>query len=213
MNQIDTTIAEGDAALARHTGNTPDASQTAARDATEQQQPERAEREQRILAEALRDTASALEYEAVLDRILNNANRAILRDGADRIRSDIMLLDPPCRAGVAVDRSARVVARTVRAKGYDASRPTPKREFPVAEISGFCHMIASGESLLVRDTRATAGNGYRNRQIGERLGISVRKVEVHRRNIMDKLGARNVAHSSIWHGQVRCGPAPAARQL
>lgn len=36
-------------------------------------------------------------------------------------------------------------------------------------------------------------NGYRNRQVADRLGISVRTVEVHRRNIMDKLGVRNLA--------------------
>lgn len=36
-------------------------------------------------------------------------------------------------------------------------------------------------------------NGYRNRHVADRLGISVRTVEVHRRNIMDKLGVRNLA--------------------
>lgn len=36
-------------------------------------------------------------------------------------------------------------------------------------------------------------NGYRNKEIGEELGISVRTVEVHRRNVMDKLGVRNLA--------------------
>jgi len=36
-------------------------------------------------------------------------------------------------------------------------------------------------------------SGQSNPLIAERLGISVRTVEVHRRNIMDKLGVKNAA--------------------
>ncbi len=36
-------------------------------------------------------------------------------------------------------------------------------------------------------------NGYRNRDIADQLRISVRTVEVHRKNIMDKLGAKSLA--------------------
>lgn len=36
-------------------------------------------------------------------------------------------------------------------------------------------------------------NGFLNREIGERLGISVRTVEVHRFNLMRRLKVQNVA--------------------
>lgn len=35
--------------------------------------------------------------------------------------------------------------------------------------------------------------GYRNREIAKELGISVKTVETHRANTMNKLGFRNVA--------------------
>lgn len=44
-----------------------------------------------------------------------------------------------------------------------------------------------GEPRLVSRVRRIA-LGYTNRQIAEELGISVRTVETHRANLMDKLG-------------------------
>jgi two-component system response regulator NreC len=35
--------------------------------------------------------------------------------------------------------------------------------------------------------------GYKNREVAERLGISVKTVETHRANIMNKLALRNLA--------------------
>jgi DNA-binding CsgD family transcriptional regulator len=35
--------------------------------------------------------------------------------------------------------------------------------------------------------------GQPNQRVATRLGISVRTVEVHRRNIMDKIGVKNTA--------------------
>lgn len=35
--------------------------------------------------------------------------------------------------------------------------------------------------------------GYKNREVAERLGIRVKTVETHRANIMNKLALRNVA--------------------
>ncbi len=154
-------IAEGSTALIHSAHNAPDAYLIVVRDVTERQRVERAEREQRLLAEALRDTAAALagtlDYEEVLDRILDNAGRVIARDTTHAICSNIMLLDPPCPLGAALHGSAGVVACVVRARGYPADatgRPAFKPELPVSQINGFCHMIASGESLLVRDTHA-----------------------------------------------------------
>ncbi len=156
-------IAESSAALIRNANNEPAAYLIVVRDVTERQRVERAEREQRVLAEALRDTAAALtgtlEYEEVLDRILDNAGRVIPHDTTHAVCSNIMLLDPPCPVGAAPDPAAGVVARIVRARGYptdQTGRPAFTPDLPVSEINGFCHMIASGESLLVRDTHTDA---------------------------------------------------------
>jgi two-component system response regulator NreC len=35
--------------------------------------------------------------------------------------------------------------------------------------------------------------GYKNREVAEKLGISVKTVETHRANIMNKLALRNLA--------------------
>lgn len=42
------------------------------------------------------------------------------------------------------------------------------------------------------------GNGATSREIADRLGISLRTVEVHRSNMMDKLGAANAAILARW---------------
>ena len=41
-------------------------------------------------------------------------------------------------------------------------------------------------------TRLVA-NGFRNREVAKELGISVKTVETHRANIMNKLGFRNLS--------------------
>ena len=50
--------------------------------------------------------------------------------------------------------------------------------------------------LTTREREVMAGviAGLTNIQMGKMLGISSRTVEVHRANIMDKLGAANTAH-------------------
>lgn len=54
---------------------------------------------------------------------------------------------------------------------------------------------SEGHSLTVRQKEILAliAQGYTNREIGERLDISVRTVEVHRFNLMRRLRVRNVA--------------------
>ncbi|NDJ53412.1 MAG: GAF domain-containing protein [Chloroflexi bacterium] len=75
-----------------------------AQDVTAKVRTEEAEREQRILAEALRDTAavlnSTLELEEVLDRVLTNLSRVVRHDAAN-----IMIIEDG-------------VARVVRSRGY-----------------------------------------------------------------------------------------------
>jgi DNA-binding NarL/FixJ family response regulator len=49
--------------------------------------------------------------------------------------------------------------------------------------------------LTGRETEVVrlVANGYRNREVAKELGISVKTVETHRANIMNKLGFRNLA--------------------
>lgn len=47
--------------------------------------------------------------------------------------------------------------------------------------------------------------GFKNREVAEKLGISVKTVETHRANIMNKLALRNLAqliHYAIQNGMV-----------
>ncbi|MBI5564590.1 MAG: GAF domain-containing protein [Chloroflexi bacterium] len=107
-----------------------------------------AEREQSDLAEALRDTASALNRtlntDEVLDRILANAARVVPHDAIN-----IMLLD-----------EARETAFVVRQLGY-AQRGLEEWvrqvRFVVNTTPGFRQMAATGQPDLVGDTHAQAG--------------------------------------------------------
>lgn len=54
---------------------------------------------------------------------------------------------------------------------------------------------SEGQSLTARQKEilSLVAQGFTNREIGERLDISVRTVEVHRFNLMRRLRVRNVA--------------------
>ena len=106
-----------------------------------------AEREQSDLAEALRDTAGALnrtlEFDEVLDRILANTARVVPYDAIN-----IMLLD-----------ETRQTAAVVRQLGY-AQRGieawAKQLRVPLSSSPGFRHMAATGQPYLVADTLAHA---------------------------------------------------------
>ncbi len=112
-------------------------------DITRRKRAEAAEREQRILAEALRDTAAAfsatLDFNEVLDRILTNIERAMPHDAAA-----VMLIE----AGV---------ARIVRSRGYeqrgfsDAAITTLR--FPIAEVANMRAMLATQQPCVIPDVR------------------------------------------------------------
>jgi PAS domain S-box-containing protein len=107
----------------------------------ERERAENAEREQRILAESLRDTAAAinstLNLDEVLEQILAQVAQVIPHDAAD-----IMLIESG-------------IARIVRGRGY-AERGVEEAvlalRFPVHEIVNFRQMIESGKPLLIADT-------------------------------------------------------------
>ncbi len=112
-----------------------------ARDITERRLMEQAEHEQRVLAEALRDTAAALNssrtFEDVLDRLLDNVGHVVPYDMAT-----FMLLN------------GNNTARVVRSHGYReyGSGETPLI-FSVNEIPNFRTMMETGQSLVVPDTQ------------------------------------------------------------
>src|SRR5262249_42908724 len=114
-------------------------------DVTERRHAEEAEREQRVLAQALRDTAAALnstlDFDTVLDQILENASRVVPHDA-----STIMLIE---------DNYARVV----RSRGYgqDNAALIISLRMPLAETRNLCEMAETGRPLVIADTRAYPG--------------------------------------------------------
>lgn len=111
---------------------------------TARDQAEAAEREQRTLAEALRDTTIALNttlsLDEVLDRILENVGRVVPHDTAS-----IMLIED----GVARVAKARGFAEHGLADWFVSQR------FLVREIPTMCKMVETKQPVLVRDTRAS----------------------------------------------------------
>lgn len=115
-------------------------------DITLLKQAEQAEREQRTLAEALRDTAAALnstlKIDEVLDRVLDSLERVMPHDAAS-----ILLLD---------DNEARVV----RQRGY-AERGTSSvlasLRFPLAEFENLRTMVLTKQPLILPDVNNYPG--------------------------------------------------------
>jgi len=113
------------------------------RDITLRKRAEQAEREQRTLAEALRDTAAALnstlEIDQVLDRILANVGRVVPHDAAN-----IMLI---------ADGRAKIVG----SRGYEnfgLETQVAQIHFVIDELRSFREMIEKGQPTVVPDTRA-----------------------------------------------------------
>lgn len=111
-------------------------------DITERKEMERAEREQRALLEALRDTAavlnSTLDLDQVLERILENVGRVVPHDGAN-----IMLLDGD-------------LAHVVRCQGqYNALGITDavmQLTFNIRKAANFEAMARTGHPYIVANT-------------------------------------------------------------
>lgn len=113
------------------------------RDISEQIVAEQAAEEQRTLAEALRDTAAALnstlQLDEVLERILTNVGRVVHHDAANVIMVD-----------------ADDMAQVVRARGYEnqgLAKTVMAVRFPLKAVPGFQQMAGTGRPLIVSDTR------------------------------------------------------------
>jgi PAS domain S-box-containing protein len=111
----------------------------------ERQRAEVAERDHRLLAEALRDTAvvinTTLNLDEVLERILSNISRIVPHD-----RANVSLIE----AGV---------ARVYRHKGYIESGLTEviAKDWPISESRTYQLMIETGQPRLVHDTYTDPG--------------------------------------------------------
>ena len=112
----------------------------------QRQKAETAEREQRILAEALRDTSqtlsSTLDYGEVLDHILTTVGRVVPHDAAT-----ITLIDEG-------------FAHVVRSLGYD--KHTSNREImgvklPLVETTNLRQMLETKQPVVVYDTHSYMG--------------------------------------------------------
>src|SRR5690606_37317025 len=103
-------------------------------ESVERKRAEEAERDQRILAEALRDTATdlsaTLEINEVMDRILENVARVVPHDAAC-----IMLIEDD-------------IGRIVRHRGYP---PNLVLRLPLAEAANLQHIINTGEPFVIPD--------------------------------------------------------------
>ncbi|MEW6579261.1 MAG: PAS domain S-box protein [Chloroflexota bacterium] len=114
-------------------------------DTTERKRAEEAEYEQRVLAEALRDTAAALigalDLDAVMNTILENVARVVPNDA-----SNIMLI---------IDDQAQPVYW----HGYGPEKISYIREFriPVAQTENLQHMVVSGLPFLIPHTEQYPG--------------------------------------------------------
>ncbi len=115
-------------------------------DITARRQAEEAEREQRRLAEALRDTAAALnstlDIEEVLRRILSNVGRVVPHDAAN-----IILVESG-------------MARIVENEGYTArglDKAALAVQYKVSETPYLLQMARTGRGLVIPDTERYPG--------------------------------------------------------
>ncbi len=109
-----------------------------------------AEREQRALAESLRDLAGALNstlnFNEVVDQMLLFIERVVPHDAAN-----IMLID-----------EAQAVAQVVRSRGYDHIAPGLEQaiqtlRFPVKDVSNLRTIVETGQPYIISDTRTYPG--------------------------------------------------------
>ncbi len=119
-------------------------------DITERKRIEQAEGEQRAMAEALRDTAAALnstlQYDEVLDRILENVGRVVSHD-ADAM--GLLLLGPD-----------RQFARLTRYRSRQAplySLGVEEIAYKVADTRNLREVLATGAPVIIADTSTDNG--------------------------------------------------------
>jgi PAS domain S-box-containing protein len=117
--------------------------QVTLRDVTDRKRAEKAEHEQRILAEALRDTASALNstlnFDELMERILSNLGKVVFHDS-----SNIMLINDD-----------NETAQFVAARGYkeeDSQKWLQSGIVHLTDVPNLYTMYLTGKSMAVPDT-------------------------------------------------------------
>ncbi|MFQ5614038.1 MAG: histidine kinase N-terminal 7TM domain-containing protein, partial [Anaerolineae bacterium] len=115
-------------------------------DITERKRAEEAERDQRVLAEALRDTAlalnSTLDFDEVLERILTNVGRVVPHDAAN-----VMLID-------------QGLAYIVRHRGYverGLAEYAQSLRLSTVDAPNLRYMIDNVQPLVIPDVRSYEG--------------------------------------------------------
>jgi len=118
-------------------------------DITERKRIQAAEHEQRLMAEALRDVATALsstlDLNKVLDRVLNNLDRAIT---VPHDMTHIMLLEN----GV-----ARVVRFRRTVENDEPEEDVYNTTFALSETRSLREVVETGRALVIADTRTYPG--------------------------------------------------------
>ncbi|MBC8171742.1 MAG: PAS domain S-box protein, partial [Anaerolineae bacterium] len=134
-------IVEGNITLKLTAGKAP-ATRGIFRDVTQRRQLEIAEREQRVLAEALRDTAAALnstlDFNEILDRILTNVELVVPHESAN-----IMLIE------TGVTRFARIRDYT----DHRFEEAMMNLRFIVAETPSFRQVYETRQPLIIPDVK------------------------------------------------------------
>jgi diguanylate cyclase (GGDEF)-like protein/PAS domain S-box-containing protein len=120
-------------------------------DISERRRIEEAEREQRVLAESLRDTAAALnselEQDQVLDNILTNVGRVVIHDAAN-----IMLVN---------DNGEGYVVREHGFAERTGGEKILSLRLPIASVPHLSEIAETARPVIVPDTVAVPGWGKR----------------------------------------------------
>ena len=134
-------------------------------DISQLRRAEMEEREQRVLAEALHDTAAALNstlnFDEVLNRVLDNVGRVVAHDAVD-----IMLIESD-------------VARPIGSRGY-AERGEEtwllQQRFQIRQFPRMQQMLETGQPSLIKDVQDTPEwiNIPETRWIRSLMGIPIR---------------------------------------
>lgn len=126
---------------------------------------------------------SALDGRALLHRFIVLTGRGSVPTAVSAMRSGAHdFIEKPVRS----DR----LRDAVRSAADEVRRA-------IAERDHRADIVRRTETLSPRERDVLAGlmTGHRNKSIAKDLGLNVRTVEMHRSNLMQKLGARTIAHA------------------